>query len=238
MTKIFMYELRRLLLNKFFITLAFINGFYAWFVLSTQTIMGTAFTAPFSQWSFGGYLAAVMPMIMLTTLFLLSFYYSRNEKQVAVLTSATPMDRRKYMLVRNAVVALGFLFLCLVAVILAIFFYASIFRFTSFGGFALPGVIIILPGFVLFMGLGHFVGKIHVGFLYALIPLLFLMGFLPLILDIFGGGFFNNFPLTLPVAADGEPAFVLSAGFIITRIMYMIVGIGLWMVRIKKGAVA
>jgi len=230
LSKIFKYELKRLLLNKFYISLLIINGIFAWYVLSSEIILGLAFTAPFSSWSFGAYLAWIMPMAMLTTLFLLSFYYSKNERQVEVLTMATPVDRIKYAMIRNTVVTLGFLLVCIVAFGLSIFFYASLFGYIALAAFVLPAIITIVPGFILFMGLGSFVGRINPGFLYVLIPISFIMGFVqqPLALDIFGGGYYSNFPLTLPVGLDGEPAFVLSASFIVTRTLYLIIGGLLW----------
>ncbi|MCL2572375.1 MAG: hypothetical protein FWE11_08215 [Defluviitaleaceae bacterium] len=236
MTTQFKYELKRLLLNKFYISLLIINGIFAWYVLSSDIILGVAFTAPFSSWSFGAYLASVMPMAILTTLFLLSFYYSKNEKQVEVLTMATPVNRVKYSLIRGTAVTLGFLLICIVAIALSIFFYATFFGYLDFAVFILPAIITIVPGFIFFMGLGSFAGRIHSGFLYALIPASFLMSFFqrPFILDIFGGGFYNNFPLTLPIGVDGEPAFMLSGAFIAVRVLLVIIGGILWAISLKS----
>lgn len=69
MTKIFRYELRRLLLNKFFFGFLLVLLFYCWQVLSTETVQGVSYTAPFSPWSFGCYLARVSPLICLGELF-------------------------------------------------------------------------------------------------------------------------------------------------------------------------
>ena len=52
MGKIFRYECRRLLWNKFFIGLAIVLLLYGAFVLHSVTILGVAHTAPFSPWSF------------------------------------------------------------------------------------------------------------------------------------------------------------------------------------------
>ncbi|NLJ86477.1 MAG: hypothetical protein GX322_08550, partial [Firmicutes bacterium] len=48
MIKLFGYELRRLLFNKFFIGLLVITGLYSYQILSGDIIVGVANTAPFS----------------------------------------------------------------------------------------------------------------------------------------------------------------------------------------------
>lgn len=230
-----MYELKRMLLNKFYICLLIINGIFAVFVLSSETVMGVAFTAPFSPWSFSAYLAGVMPMAILTALFLLSIYYTKNEKLVDVLTSATPVDGGRYMLIKNAAVTLGFILIWGVAIILCLFFYAIVFDYRNFAVFILPAIVTILPGFVFFMGLGRWVGGIRAGFLYVLIPVSFVLNiaYLPIVLDFFGNNYFNTYPLSLPVGVDGEPVFVYSAGFVITRALYLAAGGVLWMVSLR-----
>ena len=53
MRKIFRYECRRLLLNKFFAGLALVLLAYGAMVLESATILGVSHTAPFSPWSCG-----------------------------------------------------------------------------------------------------------------------------------------------------------------------------------------
>ena len=57
MRKIFGYECRRLLWNKFFLGLLLVILFYGWQVLNGVTVLGVSHTAPFSPWSFGDYLS-------------------------------------------------------------------------------------------------------------------------------------------------------------------------------------
>ena len=56
MKRIYLYELKRLLWNKFFIGLLLVTLFYGGQVLQNETLLGVADTAPFSPWSFGAYL--------------------------------------------------------------------------------------------------------------------------------------------------------------------------------------
>ena len=61
MRKIFQYEYRRLLLNKFFAGLVLVLLAYGATVLESATILGVSHTAPFSPWSFGDYLSRMCP---------------------------------------------------------------------------------------------------------------------------------------------------------------------------------
>jgi len=235
LVKILKYELRRLLLNKFFVSLLVINGLFAWYTLASDTVAGIAFTAPFSSWSFGAYLSSVMPMIIITVLFLLTFYHSRKEKQVEILTAATPVDAFRYMLIRNTAVTLGFLALCFLVIGLSFYFYAAYFDFWNYSTFVIPAIVTVVPCFVFIVGAGHCVGRIHPGLLYFLMLVSFAMNFvqIPGEFDLFGGGYYTSAPLTLPAAMDGEPAFMLSAAFLAARALYLIIGVVLFVVSIR-----
>lgn len=235
MMTIFKYEAKRLLLNRFFICLLIINGVFAWYTLTSDIIAGVAFTAPFSPWSFGFYLSTAMPMLTVTMLFLLTFFYGRKEKRVAILTSATPMDAIQYALVRNLAVSLGFLLLCVLVAGMALVFYTTLFGIRNYGAFIPPALVTIVPCFALMMGLGHCLGRIHAGFLYGLMLLSFSMLFLqiPGEFDLFAGGYYATMPLSLPAGPDGEVAFYLSPAFLAARIFYLAAGIVLFGMGIR-----
>ena len=63
MIKIFQYECKRLLWNKFFFGLLLVILFYGGQVLNSVTILGVSHTAPFSPWSFGDYLSRMIPLL-------------------------------------------------------------------------------------------------------------------------------------------------------------------------------
>jgi len=234
LNKIFKYELRRLLWNKFFIGLLLINGLYAWFVLTGDIIAGVAYTAPFSPWSFGAYLAKTMPITVLTVLFLLTFYYAKKEKRVEVLTGATPVNPVRYSLVRSGAIATAFLILVALLLGLSLYFYASILDYWHVTPFILPALLVLPPCLIFALGAGHLAGRLHVGLLYVLMLAVLLVGFGGIggAFDPFGGGYFSVYPLSLPAGADGDPAFTLSAGFLIARAVYLGVGGGLFLMGI------
>ena len=71
MRKIFRYELRRAVCNKFFLGLLVVSLYFGWQTLNSEVIKGIAHTAPFSPWSFGYYSAQVCPLLSVALLFFL-----------------------------------------------------------------------------------------------------------------------------------------------------------------------
>lgn len=227
MSKILKYELHRLIWNKFFCGMLIINGIYSWYILTTDIIAGVSYTAPFSLWSYGAYLASIMPISVLTLLFILSVYFSKKERQVEILTSATPVNPVHYALVRCAAVAICFFVICIVIFSISIYFYISIFKYYDFIPFLLPVAIIIIPCFVFSIGVGYLAGCIHQGLVYVLMLATLVVGFAGLGggFDFFGSNYFRSYPITLPVGMDGEPAFEVSVLFWIVRVGYLAMGI-------------
>ena len=92
MRKIFRYECRRLLWNKFFVGpgvgAAVLRLAWCW---SGATILGVSHTAPFSPWSFGDYLSRMLPLLWVGVLFFLTFFTSGRARRAMALTDAAPM---------------------------------------------------------------------------------------------------------------------------------------------------
>ena len=226
MSKVFLYELKRVLLNRVFLVLLVVNGIYAWFVLSTDIVVGVAYTAPFSVWSFCVYSGKVILFEIITTLLMLSGYYGKKQKQVEILISATPITPIKQLLIRSGVLAVCFFVLYVLAVILADVFYIRLFKYNNFGRFFLPALLIAVPCFVCSVGLGHLLGRLHRGLIYLLIVAAFVAGgSITKVFDFFGAGYFQTYPLTLIVNNDGEPDFYLSPVWLTMRLLYLLVGI-------------
>ena len=235
MYKILLYELKRLIFNKLFLALLIITSIYAYIILSGEIILGIAYTAPFSPWSFSAYLSKVLPLLMITLLFFITFMYSRHEKQVRQLTYSTPFDLFKLCLIKCASVAAAFLLITFLIVILCMTFYAILFKFYDFGSFILPIILILIPCFLFILGMGLFLGSINYNFLFIMMIAVLLLGFIPLpvFLDLYGSGFFSTYPLSLPLGLDGEPAFSLPTDFIMGRGFFCIIGIMMVLITAK-----
>lgn len=226
MGKIFRYECRRLLWNKFFIGLAVVLLSYGAFVLHAVTILGVAHTAPFSPWSFGDYLSRMMPLLWIGMLFFLTFYTSPQARRTAILTDAAPMPPKQCALVRCAAALTGGVLLSLLCMAEAAVFYGRMFRWYSWGGLLLPALVTLLPALVFALGSGWLLGQIRPWLVYGWMAAPFLLAALPLpeALSLWNGCFFTAYPLTLGTL---DPAFVLPAGAAAAQIGLLVLGAAL-----------
>lgn len=234
MIKVFGYELKRLLTSGLFIAMLIVNAVFAWYILTTDIIAGIAYTAPFSVWSRCAYIGKKLPLSAITVLLIQAGYYGKQQKRVEILTSAAPVTYANMLLIRTAALGVCFFVICLIDGLLGAVFYAAFFEYYGFGSFILPALLEIIPCFALAVGIGHLAGRIHQGLVYALLPIVFIMGFFGAsgAFDLFGGGFFSAYPLTLPVNSDGEPDFTFNALWIIARVVYLALGAGSLLVNI------
>ena len=223
MYKIFWYECRRLLGNKFFFGILLILLFYGWQILDRVTILGVAHTAPFSCWSFGDYLSQMLPLLWIGALFFLTFFTSEKARRVRTLTDAAPMPPRRYELSRFAAAAAGCGLLALACIGEALFFYAWYFGWHVWGELILPALAALLPSLVFALGSGRFLGRISPKLLYVWMAFPFLCMALPLPepFGILNGSFFSTRPLTLEVP---DPPFSMPGSVIAAQGLFFLAG--------------
>jgi hypothetical protein len=222
--KIFGYEAKRLLWNKFYVILFAITLIYGWYTLFGEVIMGISNTAPFSPWSFGYYLAQVMPVQLVCILFFITYIYSAKEKRVQQLTLATSVDTVKYLLVRIAVIGIGYLLLCIGILALSFGYYSVMFQLKDFTALLLPALVILIPPVIFVLGIGLLAGRIHNSLVYGLMAVIFISSYigLPYAIDLTGGSVFLRYPVILGTL---DPAFTLPISFILGRIGYVAIGL-------------
>ena len=224
MTKIFYYECRRLLGNKFTVGLLAIIGVYSYLVMQEEVVFGISHTAPFSPWSFGVYLARLQPLLLVSLLFFVSFLSSKQAQAIKPLLEAACLKPVHYRLIRCGAIAAAFLLLSLVPVAYALYFYGRVFHFTAFHTLLAPLVFVLLPTFLLVLGLGLSGGQIHPMLVFALMPLILLVSILPLPgwLDFYGSSFLTAYPAAL----EGlDPPFQIATGQLIIKGLGIIAGI-------------
>jgi hypothetical protein len=230
------YELKRLILNKFFFALLAVTVLYSYQILSGDIIVGIAYTAPYSGWSYGMYLADVLPLLLITLLFFITFLYSNQEKRVKQLTLATPVSPLKYAVVKCSAMAIGYFVISLSVIALSMIFYGVIFEFYGFTAFLVPMLITLIPSMLFIFGVGLLAGSVQSNLLYVLMLFVLLIGYIPLppFADLYGGHLFSTYPLKLPVGLDGEPLFSLPVSFLLGRIFYSVTGVILMFYGIKR----
>nr|WP_236886694.1 hypothetical protein [Clostridium beijerinckii] len=222
--KLLKYELKRLIINKFFLGLLIISAIYSYEVMTSDIILGVANTAPFSGWSYGEYLAKVLPILLVTLLFFISFLYSKQEKNVQDLTNATPIDQFKFQMLRFGTIIIGFVLISMIPILYSVWFYSVNFHFLSFGGLVLPAFITLVPSMLFVFGIGSLGGRYHQGLIFGLMVVVLLINYVPLPyeVDLFGGNFFVQYPMSLSVV---EPAFSIPIGVVIGKLIFGLTGL-------------
>lgn len=224
MGKIFRYECRRLLWNKFFGGLLLVLLFYGWQVLSRVTILGVSHTAPFSPWSFGDFLSRMVPLLWIGSLFFLTFFTSGKARRAAVLTDAAPMEPRRYALARCGAALAGTGLLALVCLGEAALFYGRYFNWYGWCELMYPALVTLVPPLVFALGSGWLLGRLRPWLVYVwmLCPLISLALPLPEVFGLWNGSFFTQYPLTLGTL---DPAFSMPAAVLLVQGMLLSAGI-------------
>ena len=224
MNKIFRYELRRLLGNKAFFGILAVSLCYGWALLTGEILLGVANTAPFSPWSFGYYLARLVPLICVGELFFLTVFTSGRERRARAITRATPVDRRKYARVRYGAVLTGTLLLSLCVMLLGLGFSGCLFGAAGFRELLAPALLTLLPAVVFCLGAGWALGRLHPALVFLLMAGVVLLNWLPLpqALEFSLSGFFLEYPRTLGVL---DPAFAFPGSVLGGRALYAAAGV-------------
>ena len=224
MIKIFLYECKRLILNKFFFGILFVLLFYGWQVLSNATILGVSHAAPFSAWSFGDYLCRMLPLLWIGALFFLTFFTSAKARRAAVLTDATQTSPRRYALTRCGAALTGTVLLALACLVEAVVFYGRYFGWYAWGQLLVPALVTLIPALAFALGSGWLLGRIRPWLVYVwmIVPFVCMTLPLPEALGLWNGSFFANYPLTLGTL---DPAFSLPVSVVLAQCAILICGI-------------
>lgn len=220
-------------MNKFVWGLEIILIIFSVLLLFSNVLTGISFTAPFSAWSFGYYLAVMLPFLCIAELFLISFYSTKHEKDVSEITFATPISYQKLILIRSACILLITLFLYLTVILLAVIFYFYLFGFVELGELGFPILLLVLPSICFCLGSGWFWVKLHPMSIYGVMILILLLSFLPMPGTV-GFSLFYYF-IETPLQIDMlDPSFQLTTKLCISRVTYTLIGLCLYYGCLKK----
>ena len=233
MNKIYGYECKRLIFNKFFIGIAALMLIYGWQVLKNVTIFGVAFTAPFSAWSFGDYLSRMAVFLWIGILFFISFYHTKEEKRRKSIFAATPMKPYVHELIRCGSILTVSLVLAIVSVLPAVIFYGVVFGLYPIGMIVLEVIVTLLPTVLFALGSGKVISHAGKSFLYAwmLLPFVLRALKLPEAFGLLNGSLFSDRPAALGIL---DPEFSLPAGCVIVQCAVLVSGLGLSLAKYKS----
>lgn len=225
MDRVFYYELRRQVVSKFFVGLLVVCLFFAWTTLKTSVIQGVANTAPFSAWSFGYYMARILPLLIIALLFSFWNIFSPAARRVEVLTGATPVNERIYHLLKCGAALLSWLIILMCIILMGLLFLTRIFgNAVSMGEVLLPCVVTSLPALLFFSGAALLAGRLKRWKSIVVIGAAVIASFSPVpeYAALFGTDFFSQYPLTLGVL---DPAFSLPAMMVFGKTIFAAAGI-------------
>ena len=234
MNKIYGFECKRLISNKFFIGIAAVIVIYGWQVLKNITIKGVSYTAPFSPWSFGDYLCHILPLLWIGTLFFVSLFHTEEEERRSRLFIAVKMKPQTHGLLRCLAILTVAVLLAFISILPAFVFYAKLFEWYSWGSLIGVAVITLVPGVVFALGSGRvgvFFGRWAL-YLWMLVPFVLKMFKLPEAFGILNGTLFTERPLQLKIL---DPAFSLNAGTTLVQILLFIIGIACVLMKRARG---
>lgn len=227
-SKVFFYELRRLMGSKFYLGFSAVILWYGWQLLNNVTILGVANTAPFSPWSFGSYLTGLLPLLSVALLFFLLNFCNAQARWVENLTDATPMSRGRYRLTKYMAALTAWLSLAGMMTVLGVSFLWRLFSDSvPVASLLLVSVVALLPPAALLLGVGAVLGNLHSWMLFLFMALAFGAGFLPG--DFYGTSLFAEYPLTLGVL---DPAFFIPLSVAITKLAMLLIGVGLLLLTV------
>ncbi|WP_027626303.1 hypothetical protein [Clostridium lundense] len=236
--KILKYELKRIIFSKIFVITFIIALFFSMIDLYTKIIQGVSGTSPFSKWSYCKFLCDINTIMLLILMLTCTGLFSRNEERVREITSCTSLPQKKYLATKSLALFISYLIIAVCCILISLAFYKTTFSFINFQSFLLPILIILLPTFVFVFGTSMFLGSKSQILLYVWIPIVLILSLISFsstpFIDIFAKGYVTYMPTVLSVDSFGEPVFSLSLDFIISRLIFTLVGMVLYVASFKK----
>ncbi len=234
MGKLFRYELRLIAFNRFYLGFFAVSLCFGWLILSTETIQGVAHTAPFSPWSFGSYLMAMMPLLSIALIFMLWSFDSGQARRAKPLISAATVVPVRHAAVKCAAAATAWLLLSAAIVLLGIGFLIFIFgNVVSIAALLAPSVSILLPAMLFLIGSGLLaLSRSRMVFL-AIPPALLALHLLPLPawMHLLVSDFYSTYPLHMDML---DPGFTVPVSYIAGKLAYAFAGIIMLALALRK----
>lgn len=236
--KVLKYEIRRMAFSKVYLAITALVMLFAGYLLQTRVIFGTAYTAPFSQWSYASFLCDMHPLLLLSLTFFCAAIFSRKELLAKTILRATPRTDTWYYGIKGLAVLLVWLFSAFLPILYSLFFYARVFRFYHFERFIAPILLFLVPPALFVMGLAMLLGRLRGWLIYLLMPVVLLgsnleSGAFPW-LSPFGRAIATQYPLSLQVNGAGEAAFTFPEGMVLSRIVFSLAGLVMFVLACRS----
>jgi hypothetical protein len=205
---------------------------FTYHVLSNDVILGTAYTAPFSKWSYSAFICNMNPFLLILLLFFCTYVFSKKELAVRKITMATPISESLYYVLKGTAILIAYTITAVVVILMSFIFYALIFQFYGFDDFIAPILLFLIPPAIFVFGIGMLLGSINELLLFIFMPLVYICSSIafmpPMWFNLFCQGFAEYYPQFIKTNAKGEVPFLLPAGMAASRIIFVMAGVALF----------
>jgi len=225
-----------IIVSKQYATLLAVTLGLGWLVLSTRTIQGVAHTAPFSPWSFGHYVATLLPLLAVALGAILWRLSPAQTRRIGPLLDAATLAPLRYQAVKLIAAALAWTGLAAAAVVEGIVFMLALFgSAVSVLSLLLPALCLLLPTLLLLTGLAMYSFAGHWRLAGGIALLVLALHALPLQdgVDLLGTAYYTAYPLSLGVL---DPPFSASLPYIVAKLAYAAIGILLILLAMREKA--
>lgn len=225
------YEIKRLIFTKKYFYMVLLLAILTIDILMRLIIDGFCSTAPFSKWSYTEFITLFSPILLIILILLCTSIFSQKEETVKSILYSAPISEAKYYMIKCTAIALVFIITAAVPVIISFLYYAFLFGYTKYQYFILPILLFMVPCSVFIFGFSIVLGKISGKLLYALIPFIFIIGFLnlrslPVWIDLFGNNFLDGYGFYYILTNKNQiTPYIIPNNFICSRLIFTASGI-------------
>ena len=235
------YEIKRTIISKKYLYMILILMAFTYDSLTRLVIGGYYGTAPFSEWTYTLFIQLISPLIMSIMVFIMTNIFNEKELRARKILFSAPISQSKYYILKIAGLVVVFILTTVVPIVMSFIYYKVLFNYSQFTNFGKYIIWFFIPTFIFLLGASMVLGKTNSKLLYALIPIVFLLGsintrsILPLWLDIFGQHFFDISTFAELIGRKSQVIpFNLSNHFIYSRLIFIFLGVILLMYTCLK----
>lgn len=233
------YELQRIVISRKYFYFLLLLGYMTYDALTGVLTHGANGTPPFSRLSYADFLTGLTPFLLALLVLLCAGVFTKSETAARRIIFSTPIKSAAYFGIKGTAITSAFLFAAAVPIVASLVFIGWQFRYTRFHQYIHPILVFLLPAAVLAFGLAMAAGRISVKLVYALLPVLFMIGTinvdLPVWLDLCGNNFLLHYSkIVFRSRGTVEMEYFVPTDFIISRCVFVVVGVALFVFACRK----
>jgi hypothetical protein len=233
------YELLRIAFSRKYFYFLLLLAYVTYQGVTGVLTHGANGTPPFSRLSYANFLTGITPYLVVLLVLLCAGVFSKSEIAARRIIFSTPITSAEYFGIKGTAIVSAFLIAAAVPIVASLVFIGWQFRCTRFHEYIHPILVFFAPSAVLTFGLAMAAGRISVKLVYALLPVLFMIGVinvdLPVWFDLCGNNFLLYFTkIVFRSLGSVEIKYFVPTDFIMSRFAYVVLGVALSFFACRK----